>query len=201
MLVTVSDTEQVSEQEVAALQLLGFYSIPGDGAEQLYAPQCADGEFIGAFPDTTAQFIRSSECFDVIGESLEDAVVEYIGCPEQDSVDDEAYRPITQEGTLAPPDWREHVTQVAPASISSFKAAPDNATVKSFSKANLVSQQATRMLSSTNPYHEHRDSATDRSSGQVVSESKRAEAHNKASKVQSKLAAQEKAKKAANKRR
>ena len=110
--VDVSDTEQVRQQEVTALQLLGFYSVPGDGAEQLYSPQCADGELITSFPDATQETLRQSECFDVVGPTYEEATVEYIGCPEGDSIDDPSYRPITQQGTLAPPDWREHVTPV-----------------------------------------------------------------------------------------
>jgi len=144
--VDVSDTDQVSQQEVTALQSLGFYSVAGDEREQLYSPQCANGEFIAAFPDATQETLRQSECFDIVGPTYEEAVVEHVGCPEADSLDDEAYRPITQQGTLAPPDWREHVTPVH--------------------KAKLVS------LSITNPYVAkpkiHSYSDTGRSQGQTL---------------------------------
>ena len=98
----------------------------------------------------------------MVGTSWEDAAIEYIGCPEQDSVDDEAYRPITQQGTLAPADWRDHVTPVKPAT-----------------KVSSTERAWTSTLSTTNPYVVHRDSDTGISSGQVVSESKRAEAQGK----------------------
>jgi hypothetical protein len=48
----VVDLSSLSEQEVIALQSLGFYGLI-DG--ELRSPQCADGEFIGAFPDDVAQ--------------------------------------------------------------------------------------------------------------------------------------------------
>jgi hypothetical protein len=190
--VDVSDTDEVSEQEVAALQLLGFYSFP-DGSEQLYAPQCAHKESIGAFPDETAQFILESECFDVVGTSYEDAAIEYIGCPEADSVDDEAYRPVTQQGTLAPSDWPAHVVPLKRA--SSYKPA------EAASKPSSSARPTTSTLSTTNPYVVHRDGDTGRSQGQVVSESKRAGVSAKASTVQAKVAATEKAKKAQSKKK
>jgi hypothetical protein len=161
-------------------------------------------EYIGC-PQVSEQNSASQEFFPrPIGADQEENLAESIakGCAPSDLFEDLSckgpkagypYRPVTQQGTLAPIDWRSHVVPLKRA--SSYKPA------EAASKPSSTAKATTSTLSTTNPYVLHRDGDTGRSQGQVVSESKRAAAHAAATKVQAKLAATEKAMKAQGKKK
>jgi hypothetical protein len=179
--VTVDMTDpEVSGQDIDILTQHYGFDAKADNDDQLYSPECFEQ---GIVP-FDFKSMQNNPCYDVLGDSAGNVWVEYIGCPEV---------PVTQEGTYAPLNWRDHVVPVK------FASSPKP--VSPSSTASSTKEATTSTLSTTNPYVLHRDSATGRSQGQVVSESKRAEAHDKASKVQAKLAATEKAKKAQSKKK
>jgi hypothetical protein len=193
---TVSEQSEVSEQGCVAVdmtdtsesgqdidvltQSFGF-DAKADNDDKLYSPEC----FTSGQVEWDFDSMVNNPCYDVLSDaSGSEYWVEYIGCPEV---------PVTQEGTYAPLNWRDHVVPLKPAS-SQKEVSPS-------SKVSGTARPTTSTLSTTNPYVEHRDGDTGRSQGQVISESKRAEAHAAATKVQSKLAAADKAKKAQSKKK
>ena len=180
---------EVSGQDIDVLTKSYGFDAKADNDDKLYSPQCFEQ---GIVP-FDFESMRSNPCYDVLGNSEGDVWVEYIGCP---SVSEQAYTPLTQEGTPAPADWRSHVVPLKPA--ASYKSVSPSSKPSSSASPR---RPTTSSLSTTNPYVVHRDGDTGRSQGQVVSESKRAEAHAAASSVQAKLAAQEKAKKAQGKKK
>jgi len=183
-----NDLDTVGKQ---VFTLVGLHGDPSDSAEQLYSPDCFNGKAVSELDSRLVDALRSDPCYDVVSEerAIDAAHVEYVGCPEQDSVDDRAYRPITQQGTLAPEDWREHLVPVKPASY-----------VSGSPKSNSIKPAETKALSSKNPLvKEHQDSDTGRSQGQALSSSKRSEIHAKYKEAKSKLDKQEKASKASKK--
>jgi len=195
--VVPADDPQVREQEIAALQSLGFHGDPSDSAEQLYSPDCFNAMPVSELDSRLVEQLRLDPCYDVVSDTadMSAAHVEYVGCPSQgsqDTPDDEAYTPITQQGTYAPADWKAHVVPLKPAT--------SHEPATSTSKGSSTKEARTFMLSNTNPYQEHRDNDNGRSQGQVVSEEHREKAHAAATKVQSKLKASEaeKAKKASS---
>jgi hypothetical protein len=194
---SVSEQEEVSEQGCVAVDMtdpkvsgegidvltkyFGF-DTKADNDDQLYSPECFEQ---GIVP-FDFESMRSNPCYDVLGNSEGDVWAEYIGCPstaDDGSVGEQSYTPLTQQGTPAPADWCSHVVPLKPAAPPRSGAAA--------SKSSSSARATTSTLSTTNPYLAQRVGYTGRSQGQVVSESKRTEAHAKASKAESKLKAQQ----------
>ena len=112
---------------------------------------------------------------------------------EQEEVSEQAYTPLTQQGTPAPADWRSHVVPLK------LAASPKSAATASKPSSITEATIPTALKPSAYKVHEPRD--TGRSQGQVVDKEHRDKAHAAATKVQCKLQAAEKAKKAASKKR
>jgi hypothetical protein len=178
--VDMTDPE-VSGQDIDILTKYFGFDARLDNDELLYSPECFEQ---GIVP-FDFESMQNNPCYDVLSDSTgSEYWVEYLGCPDV---------PVTQQGTYAPLNWRDRVVELKPAT-SPTPVSPS-------SKVSSTSKATTSSLSTTNPYQEHRDGDTGRSQGQVVSESKRAEVHEKASRLESKLKAQEKSKKASSKQK
>ncbi len=180
--VTVDMTDpEVSGQDIDILTQQFGFDAKADNDELLYSPECFEQ---GIVP-FDFESMQNNPCYDVLSDASGSTYwVEYLGCPDV---------PVTQQGTYAPLNWRDRVVELEPATSPT--------PVSGQSKSTSTERATTSSLSPTNPYVVHRDGDTGRSQGQVVSESKRAEAHAKASRAQAKLKAHEAAKKAQGKQK
>ncbi len=105
--VTVDMTDpEVSGQDIDILTQQFGFDAKADNDDKLYSPECFEQ---GIVP-FDFESMRNNPCYDVLGNSKGDVWVEYIGCPAP-LVSEQAYTPLTQEGTPAPADWRSHVTR------------------------------------------------------------------------------------------
>ena len=101
---------EVSGEDIDVLtQQYGFDVEAGNPEELLYSPACFEQGLV-----QWDESMLENPCYDVVGTTLETAVPEYIGCPAA-SLSEQDTTPLTQQGTLAPADWRSHVTKVKPA--------------------------------------------------------------------------------------
>jgi hypothetical protein len=116
--VDMTDPEVSGEDIDVLTQHLGFDVEAGNPDELLYSPECFEQGLV----QWDASMLKNP-CYDVVGMTLEDAVPEYIGCPERNTllasaatqISEQELPPLTQKGTRAPANWKERVTPVKPA--------------------------------------------------------------------------------------